>query len=401
MKAQNRILWVVAVILLPGASVLQAAELISNQVEQPPDLLAAPGSNRGLFRLAMFEIIPQIGGGVMYDNNIYTTSDNKVDDFIWNITPGLTAVAVDSESGKTISLSYIPSFRLYTENTENNYVAQSASLGATLPFSKLTLGMGGSFTSQQYSQVGAGQLINSENYQAQLTSRYEAGAKTSVEVNALANGQTGEGLIANHTFGNINWVNYQNSEKLTVGLGAGFNFMTVENAPDQTFQQALARGDYRVSEKLILNVIAGAEFRQYDTDVSSTIRPILTLGASYRATEKTSFNLTGYGRTASSTDQTNQNFYATGFTLNAVQRFTEKVSVTAYGGYEYNRYFSTLQGVGANGPTDLITLGAMFNYQIRERWTAGVYYFYRRNSGNQSINSFNANQAGIQTSWTY
>jgi len=401
MKGLNQMLVAGSALLLLGASAVRSAELVSRQIEQPPDLLAEPGSNRGLFKLGMFEIIPQIAGGMTYDNNIFATSDNTVDDFIWNIAPGLSAVALDAESGKTISLSYVPSFNFYTDNTDNNYTAQSASLSARLPFTKLTLGMDGSFNSQQYARVGAGELVNSDSYVAVLSSRYEIGPKTSVEVNAQANGQTGDGLINNNTFGNIDWFNYRYSEKLALGLGASFNWTLVQDASDQTFQQVLTRADYRMTEKLALNAMVGIEFRQYDGNASSTVRPVLTLGASYRATEKTTFNLSAYGRTQSSAEQTNQNYYATGFSLNAIQQFTQKLSATAFASYEYNRYFSVFDGVPSDGPTDLITAGASVNYQIKERWTVSIFYYYSHNSGNESSNNYDDQRTGIQTSWRF
>lgn len=349
----------------------------------------------------MFEFIPQITGGMTYDNNIYATSINHVDDFIWSLSPGLTVVAQDSNDGKIVSINYVPTFVFYTDNTTNNYIAQSASVTATLPLAKLTLGLGGTARIQQSAVVGTGQLVQTRDFGGEVSSKYAIGAKTSIEVNGQVRISEGDDLIGHDIWSNNDWINYAFSEKLSLGLGCVFGYVTIQDQPHQTFEDALIRADYTVSEKLSLNASAGPEWRQYDGQSPDTLDPVVTIGGSYRVREGTTLNLEAVGAIHASLNATGQNYYGAGVRLDVVQRLSNRFTLTAGAGYENDRYYSVSPGVAADEPNDLFVVGGMVTYQIRERWTANVFYNYRRNSGNASITGFNANQAGIQTSWRY
>ncbi len=401
MKAHNCVGWAGLAVTLLATGIAYSAELITSHVEQPPDLLAQPESNVGLFRLAMFDFIPQISVGMTHDDNIFATATNLVADFIWTVAPGITAVASDLESGKMMSLSYTPSFVFYTENTSENNIGQSVALSAKLPLARLTLGLAGALTMQQSAVVGTGQLVQTRTYTGAPTAKYELGARTSVEVNAKVSLQEGQGLVGNTTWGNNDWINYNSSEKLSLGLGVTFNYTTIQDSPDQTYEQALVRTVYTISEKVVLTATAGPEWRQYSGQAPSTLNPSVAIGCSYKVREGTTVNFDAVGRIQASVDVTGQDYYATSFRLYVVQGLTDKLSLTASGGYEHDRYYAVVTGVTADQPNDLFTVGGSLNYQIRKKWTAGIFYNYRRQSGNATLNEFTDNQAGIQTSWRY
>jgi len=401
MKAGKRIGLAATASLLLATAVTYSAELMTLQVEQPPDLLLPPESRRGMFKLGMFDIIPQLAVGMTYDNNIFATSVNTVSDYIWTIAPGITAIASDPQDGKKFLLSYVPSFVFYTKNPEENTVGQSVRVSSLLPLARLTLGLDGTVNIEQSAVVGTGQLVQTRSYTAAATSKYEVGAKTSVEVNGKMFFENGESLIGNSTWGNNDWINYSLSDRLTMGLGVTFNYVTVENAPNQTYEQALVRAAYSFSEKLVLNVTVGPEWRQYGGGAPDTLSPAVGIGASYRILRNTTLNLTAAETIQTSLDLTGQNYYGKNIHLYIVQKLTDKLSLSIGGGYEHDRYYSVVSGVPPDQATDLYTAGTGLSYQILERWTAGIFYNYRQNTGNASVNRFNDNQAGIQTSWTY
>lgn len=388
-------------LLLTASAGVRSAELITTQVERPPDLLTPPPSHQGLFHLGMFEFIPQMAVGMTYDDNIFATPTNTVEDFIWTIAPGLTAVASDPRDGKLFSVTYIPSFVFYTENPEENNVGQVATLTATLPVNRLTLGLDGSASIQQSAVQGTGQLIETRTYMGQATSRYTFSGRTSFELNGGVRVQEGDTLIGNTTWDITDWLNYTNSARLTLGVGTSFNYQTVENAPNQTFEALLFRAIYTVSQRLVLRAVAGPEWRQYDGARSDTVYPFVTVGATWQIGDHTTVNFDAVGRVQASLDETGQNYYQAMFRLYLIQHLTEKLSATVGGGYEHDEYYSVVSGIPSDGPVDMVTLGASLNYQIRPRWSAGIFYNYRDSNGNATINSFTDNQAGIQSSWRY
>jgi hypothetical protein len=379
----------------------QSAELITTQVERPPDLLAPLPSHQGLFHLGMFQFIPQMDVNMTYDDNIFATPANKVHDFIWTIAPGITAVASDPRDGKLFSLSYIPSFVFYTENPDQNNIGQVGTLAARLPLNRLTLGLGGTAALQQSALQGTGELVETRTFTGQATSQYALSGRTSAELNGGVSVQDGEDVIGNTTWDASTWLNYTNSAHLTLGIGASFNYQTVEDSPNQTFQSLLFRAVYTINERLVFRAVAGPEWRQYDGARSDTVEPFVTLGASWQIGNRTTVNFDAAGRVVPSLDTSGQNYYMAMFRLYLIQNLTEKFSITAGGGYEHDHYYSTVSGVPSDGPVDMLTLGGSLNYQIRPNWSASIFYNYRDSTGNATITSFTDNQAGIRSSWHY
>ncbi len=71
--------------------------------------------------IGKLKILPSIQAEVIYDTNIYATSDNEVDDIIYLITPGISFFRPFG-GRSSFQLDYQADIKTYAEETDNNYI---------------------------------------------------------------------------------------------------------------------------------------------------------------------------------------------------------------------------------------------------------------------------------------
>jgi len=92
---------------------------------------AGQAAAQGL-ELGPFRILPSLGLSIEYDDNILLTKDDRIDDFIFHIIPG---VVIELPSRKySIRLGYQADILRYADNTDLDTVHQSALADARVDF---------------------------------------------------------------------------------------------------------------------------------------------------------------------------------------------------------------------------------------------------------------------------
>jgi hypothetical protein len=85
--------------------------------------LAGPAAAQGNIQLGPFRILPSLEISAEYDDNILLTPDNKIDDLIWIISPGILIELPGKQY--SVRLGYRADILEYTENSSLNTVHHS------------------------------------------------------------------------------------------------------------------------------------------------------------------------------------------------------------------------------------------------------------------------------------
>jgi hypothetical protein len=365
----------------------------------------------GLFKLAMFDFFPSAMASVYYDDNVNISHTDPQHDLVWNLAPSILATATDGApgEGKSFQIAYTPTFVLYTDHTNPNEVNQAVNVGGLWPFAKLTLGFSQAFTYSTGPVVDIGGRSRQMSFLTALTSHYVLGEKTSLDANLGLNisDNSNSGYSSSSDWSNQDWFNYQVDPKLNLGLGLVLGYLNVQSisgqpdAPDQNYEQVRARAVFAAAEKLSLSASIGGEWRQYRSDVPNTVDPVWDLAATYRPWDRTSITLNTYQRFNSSALYGDQNYLSTGVGFSVTQQFLKKLGLTASGTFYHADYQATQLGVVADRVDNVYQFRAVLNYQIRERWSASVFYAFESDQSNLDTYTFTRNQVGLQTAWMF
>jgi hypothetical protein len=356
----------------------------------------------------------------VYDDNIYLTERDHVDDYYFAIEPGLTLGYGDivERQENYIRLDYAPSIFLFADHSESNAVQHIIRLEGQHRFSKLTLNF------SQDVEILDGTNLNAitSSSGGAPTVNLDAGGNTAVNVyNTLASfsydlsGKTflsgglhwdtwdyENDLISSSAFSGNLFFNYNYSPKLVIGLGGTGGYNWVDSpSPDQTFEQINVRMTYQLTGKISLNASVGVEFRQFEDNDDDHVSPVYEIGATYQPFDGTTLSLRGSRHTMNSAVFAEQDYATTSIVFGATQRLFQRVYLGVTAGYENSDYFSTVDFASASRRDDYFFVQPAVDVMVTRWMTVGAYYLHRENDSNAAGFSFNDNQVGVRASFTF
>lgn len=348
----------------------------------------------------------------VYDDNIFLTNTNRVDDWYFAIEPMLTIGFgdIEGQSNNFLRLDYIPSIILYSDHSDRNAVSHLINIEGGHRFGRLTL------TLSQQVAILDGTNLNSVIDTTGLLANLDASTPTRLNLfvtrlraNYDLTGKiflTGEfdaaiydypDFISNQTLSGGLYINYIVTPKVTLGVGGTFGVALVEGSNvDQTFEQANFRINYQVTGKFGLSASAGVEFRQFDSNRGDYVTPVFELGALYHPFDGTNITLSAGRRILPSGFFANQDFGTTYIVGRVQQRLLRRLHLGLAVGYENSDYFATTSGVSATREDDYYFIEPSLDVLINRWLSVGIYYLHREDSSNIAFLSFENNQVGLR-----
>ena len=327
-------------------------------------------------RLGPFDFHPRLSAGFVYDDNILLSTASKEADMEWMIQPALQAVAGDDAAlialrdqnsdvlsltpgsliiqqaeawpGKLFIVDYGPRFQLFDKYTANNSIDQFGTLDLLLPMNKLILGFRQDYQLQKTDIIEFDQRAAVETITSALSAAYQIGDATSMESDfrRFSIGYDTPALVGYTEYNTENWFNYAVAPDLPISLGVLAGQDDVANHQDQTYEQLRARARYNYTEKLVFDVSAGGELRQYENGASDTLSAVFTLAAEYHPAVRTTLSLTG-SRQQYASILNNYNYASTGATLGVQQGITDRFTAALSAGYYSIDYLPISKGLAS------------------------------------------------------
>jgi polysaccharide biosynthesis protein VpsM len=355
----------------------------------------------------------------VYDDNIFLTNTNKVDDWYFAIEPRLTVGFGDMEGRNEnyVRLDYMPSIILYADHSNENAVSHLIELEGQYRFSRLTLNLfqgvyildGTNInsivdTTGLFANLDTSTFTRLNLFTTRLRANYELTAKLFLtgEVDAWVYDYPDPGFISSEMISGGLYINYVVTPKLTIGAGGTFGYNWVDNpSTDQTFEQANFRLNYQVTGKLGLSASAGVEIRQFDDQRGDYVSPVFELGGIYQPFDGTTITLAAGRRALNSGVFEDQDFWTTYIVGRFQQRLFRRVYFGLAGGYENSDYFATTSGVNAPRNDDYFFISPSIDVLITRWVSVGAYYLHREDNSNIDFFSFDNNQVGLRATFRF
>jgi hypothetical protein len=361
----------------------------------------------------------QVGLSVreVYDDNINLNQTNRQDDFYTTIEPRIE-IGMGQPDGNFLDLTYSPNAFLFINHSENDALQHLISLTGQYRFPLLTLslsqdiqildgtglnadtGTGTTFTRTNLDVSGRTRL---NIYTTRLNANYSLTGKTFLTGGLSYSISDYATLISSSVLAGNIYFNYTYSPKLALGLGLAGGYNSVDAPSEsQTFEQVNARASYELTGKVSATLSCGVEFRQVtDSGAEDNGSPVFEGSLFYQPFDGTSLALSVSRRTMASATLAEQDFHSTSIILSARQRFLQRIYFGLSIGYENSEYFSTTSGLSSTRSDNYYFLQPSLDFNVTSFWTAGIYYFYRKDDSSISSFSFYDNQYGLRTSLTF
>jgi hypothetical protein len=351
-----------------------------------------------------------------YDDNIFISHDNKQEDFIFTIAPGVAVGLGDfkeelknlgsyedrfaqDRSDLTPETNYIfvhavPSVTLFADNSNEDSFNYDITLDGQYEWKRLTLGIKARVMTLNLPDVDLGTRVERTLFSGALTSKYDLSPKTSFELNFYnyIRDFSGDHVDSVEYRGQA-WFNYQVKPKISLGLGFSYGQVDLSEGPSQNYEQVVARIRYRATEKVRFDLVGGVDFREISGFANPTTG-IFSLGLTYNPFDGTSIYLQGYSRTVASASNPPSNYTVTGVDLQIRQRFARRfyfVLAVGFQNADYD-YFGT-----DNTRTDnIFTIHPSIGMDVTNWLSCELGMTYRNDDSTSVTNDFSETTVYVQ-----
>ena len=428
MSLKNLAALTVVIQLTALASMCDAAEDVYVPSDAASREILEQTAKERTLRLGGLDLFPRASGTLVYDDNILITHDNEEDDVIWSLEPGLAITAGDvgaylpgsvtlqqlrsllyfslvdnmDKPRRFAGLDYAPEFNFYTHNSHLNNVGHTARFTGGYALSRLALGLDADYVRETAKNNYVGDLLETSRVDASVRARYDFNNLTWLD-NQLR----------------FYWFDYDDSEyqgyqeleyqaalnrtladRLSLGAGLGFGLVFPEATADQIYEQLLVNATYRLTGKLFLKTTLGVEFRQYDSDESDSVNPVLSLAALYQPRSTTTVTLEAHRRDEPS-PYGGYNQILLGASLSLRQNIHRHLFVTLAGGYDNVDYRDTGAAAYGDREDDYFNTRLAFEYEFNRHLLGTLFYGWRQSDSSMEDISYNNNLVGAQILWKF
>ena len=354
-----------------------------------------------------------------YDDNIALTHTNRLDDFFVQIQPSLMLGIGDIVKTDTfLAAIYAPSFYRYDDHSDFDSDQHQVRVLGGIKSGNLILRFTQDVailnnivlaaTSDERSALGTlNGRTDLDIYNTRLAANYNM-TPTDFLFSELKMSRTeyAQPLVSSELYAVDLYLNHGFSQSLVLGAGVEGGYNTVDfPTPNQSMVQANGHLRFQPSDRFSFDVIAGAEFRKFESSSQTIARgsystPVFSISASWLPCDSTRIIFGATRQILNSAAQTAQDYVDTNLSITVRERLSRRLYFIVLGGYEHVDYFNTIDSTMPL-PTlsdDYFYVQPSIDILLTRFWSLGGYYLRRQNSGSVSMVDFYSNEYGVRTS---
>ncbi|MDG2125027.1 MAG: outer membrane beta-barrel protein, partial [Verrucomicrobiales bacterium] len=338
-----------------------------------------------------------LGGRVVYDDNIFLSAREEVADVLYVISPGVSIHLGDAveRARSYLYLNYNPEVVFFQETSEENAVDQNLEVGGAWKGAKLSVAATAGYQNLHGTTADVGGRADRQVFYGNVVLSYGWGGKTSIESGFYFEQSDYGDLSDTRESRNESFVDYQLTEKTSLGLGAAFGKLEAIGVEGggQNFQQLLFRGRSQIGAKLAVHGRIGADFRQ--SEVGDDVMPVFGIGVIYEPASGTAVSFNASREVAPSAFEAGEVYTRTAAEMGLEQRIMRRWKVGLEGGVEQLDYeAATEDAEGVREDTGYFVRPSV-RYDFREGMRGELFYLLRKSDSNVVEQSYGSNQVGV------
>ena len=337
--------------------------------------------------------------GETYDDNIFISA-NKRADIYTHVTPLLDFVRGDKTAANAnyFNVAVRPTFFFYTRFSNEDRTNWYADALYQHVWERLTASLDQRFEELTDPSIDVGTFFKRDIYTTTASANYTYDDKLSfggTETQRFSYFDQ-EAISKTEEWITDLYARYQLGPKLSLGLGPRIGLVDITGAPDQTYEDMLARINYELSEKIGVTAEAGGEVRQFH-GAGERVFPVFDFAVNYTPFDGTLVSLTGYRNEVISYAEVGDDYVSTAVQANLRQRFLENFYFLLSGGYTVADY-QAVGGTtaGGNRQDNYYFINAGVEWDPREWINVSTRAQYSADNSNFVQNSFDDSQINLQ-----
>lgn len=360
-----------------------------------------------------------ISASVSGESNVFLNNEDEQSDIIFTIAPTLTFRtpglfgednAISDYITPRVSISYTPSYRMYSKNSELDGFNHSLrfnfnnAAGFDISLPKTTISFDLDYNQSQGTSRFSNGFTESQRLSSGVRVAHALSGKTSLNFGARAslNNFDSADLIDDITYNFNAALMYQATGKISIGPYVGYGISNLsgsagglQNTQDRHSYSAGATMNYQASGKTTFTGSVGWSTYEFSgpgatgavTSGEGKSSVVWRAGVSHRLSPKITLRGSLWRDYKPSNNIVNTAYVATGLSLSAGYSQSDRLTHTATLTYENDDYFSDDPSGGTlNNDYYRITLGS--NYRFNNGLSLGANVSSSAQSSNESANNF-------------
>ena len=399
-----------------GQSLLVAPATESEQLDAAEALDRELGPNvfNDDIPAGRWKVAPHVEASVTYDDNIFIQRRNRVEDFIFSLSPGIaigiwdleqrrtdgfldrqdSVTSMDRGRGSYFAADYTAILLGFAKTDSQNALDQDARMDARWQAERWTLRGGVHFESKSETNTDIGARIRRKTVSAEVVASYHPTGRTTIEAGVSLRANDPEDFVRTTTWTVDTDASYHATSALRFGLGAAFGRVSVEGGSDDIFQRILARAAYKYSDKLDFELHGGVEFRQSDGASGDRVNPIFSFIANYEPAAGTRFSVEAFRSVETSQFRPESSYERTGVTASFHRAIRAGVHLRLDAGYQESEYTGIEDDLGRRDHYVFVRPGVLYNFA--DWGNVALTYEFRNNDSNRDNSTFDNNQVRLQ-----
>ena len=299
-----------------------------------------------------------VRAGVTFDDNVFLSSSDEESDVITNIDLILSLKNSDEATNSWV-LTYIPSFKYYSEGTLSDGVDHNLNAGFSKVLPKTQIDLGVDYGAISGSNRYAAGQIDKTTYGADIAISHILTGKTRADLDLNMRSDDYDGALTGRDrySARLSWL-YQWSGKINLGPYVGYEYTDVERFNDHKAVSYGLSFEYQALAKTSFNGHVGGETRSFDgSGQSDKTSATFKFGTRHQYSGKTSFDAAIYRNVRPSYGANNDSFTSTGVYIGTSYAATERLKLRSRFNFERDDYFGPTSNSGDDNDYFSFSLG--------------------------------------------
>ncbi len=353
----------------------------------------------GPFKWAFFDLRPHATYRFSYGDGIQSSPGNQHKIVINEIAPGFLL-----DIGSHWTLDYTPTLRFYSSKAFKDSTDHAVTLTGGAVYGDWVLGGSQSYSTSSTPLAETAAQTDQESFNTGLNASRRFGSKVSADFSLSQAISSAQSYTSSKQWSTMDWLNYQVWPRLTLGIGAGYGYVSMDVGTDSMYEQYQGRINWRITDKISVGISGGLEDRQFQTGgAGDLLNPTYSASITYAPFEVTQLSLSANKAVSTSLFQ-NQVTENTSIQVGLNQRLFKRLNLNLGVGYGNTKYVaSTAAAFTAvrQGQDDSLSYDARLGCPIRKRATASVFYHHSENSSGQPGYAYTSEQVGFELGYRF
>jgi hypothetical protein len=337
-----------------------------------------------------------------HDSNVAATATNPRSDLQLGVGPTLLAKLGTEETRWQIGGAYIGAFSDFVNRSAQRTFDHIGSLSINSNANRIRFSLQASAQRLTSSFPDIGERVTRTTLYGAGTMVCKWGEKLSSELNTDFTDSTFDRFLSSREYRVQSLHIYEFGPKTRIGIGSAAGKLVPSVGNAQRYAQALARIEYRPTEKLSFNVLCGVDRREFATSATHSINPVYQGTASWYITPKTSLTLNAGRRSFASVLLAFQNFTVSTTGVSLIHQMTRSISATITAEQEKSVYSSASSGVSADRIDHYYRGRLELAWAIKQWLSAGSFLeLSENNSTGQGAQPFSRRRVGITLNFSF